>query len=100
MEFLDDSAESETLDSPVKPGTIPDGKIGVFDEKGRCRGVMGTKAGLPTAARFLGHSNAKLGTVDGRDAWIATAPSTSNKAGAAQNEKLAAQLRGDKGSNP
>jgi hypothetical protein len=86
---------------PVKPGTIAPGKVGVFDDKGRCRGVMGTKAGAATAARFLGHSNVKLGKVDGRDAWVATAPSKStNKAATAQNAKLAAQLRGDKGSNP
>jgi hypothetical protein len=82
----------------VRPGAVPEGKLGVFDHRGRRVGTMGPKAGLPTAARFLGHSNAKLGTVDGRPAWVATGSGGTNKAARAQNTKLATSLKRDKGS--
>ena len=52
-----------------KPGTIPEGRIGVYDRKRQLRGVVGPKATSVTAARFTGELGAKLTKVDGRPAW-------------------------------
>jgi hypothetical protein len=79
------------------PGEIPSNKIGVYDHKGRMRGQVGALATSATAARFSGTLNNKLGTKDGRPAWIGAAP---NKPSADQNQmsKLRASLRTAKGS--
>ena len=50
---------------------VPDGKVGVYDGKGRLRGLVGPKATAATAARFHGQLGRKLGTKDGKPAWIA-----------------------------
>lgn len=55
----------------AKPGTIKPGRLGVYDSKGRLRGQVGPKATAATASRFHKQLGSKLGTVDGRPAWIA-----------------------------
>ncbi len=55
----------------TKPGRVSDGKLGVYDGKGRLRGIVGPKATSSTAARFHGQLGSKLGTKDGKPAWIA-----------------------------
>ena len=55
-----------------KPGTVPPGKIGVYDSKNRLRGHVGPKATSVTAARFTGQAGAVLtkGKSKGeRDSW-------------------------------
>jgi hypothetical protein len=54
-----------------KPGTIGAGKLGTYDAKGRLRGQVGPKATAATVSRFIGQHGAKLGTKDGRPAWLA-----------------------------
>jgi hypothetical protein len=82
----------------IKPGQIASNKIGVYDHKGRLRGQVGMKATSVTASRLSGTADNKLGTKDGRPAWIGAAPS---KPSMAQNQmaKLRASLRTAKGSN-
>jgi len=63
--------------------------------RGRC-GLGMSSAGV---ARFTGTFDNKLGTKNGRTAWIGGAPKGPNKAARAQTAKLAASLRADKGSN-
>ena len=55
---------------PEAPGTIPEGRVPVYDGKGRHRGTVGPKATAATAGRMNGQLGSKLGTVDGRPAWI------------------------------
>lgn len=57
-----------------KPGTVPEGRIGVYDRNGNVRGHVGRTATQATVARFIGHPNAKLGKVAGRAAWIEFKP--------------------------
>jgi hypothetical protein len=55
-----------------KPGTVPPGKIGVYDRAGNLRGHVGNKATSVTAARFTGQAGATLtkGKSKGeRDSW-------------------------------
>jgi hypothetical protein len=56
-----------------KPGTVPPGKIGVYDGDGNLRGHVGKQATSVTAARFTGKHGAKLGKKDGRLAWLTPA---------------------------
>lgn len=80
------------LVDPLPPSRIP-----IF--KGdHMVGHVGRKASSATVARFTGTHRNTLTKKNGRDAWIATAPSRTNAVAGAQNAKLAAQLRGDKGS--
>ncbi len=65
-----DAPEPRTS-KPTKPGTIPSNKVGVYDAKGRLRGLVGTKATSATASRFSGTLDNTLGTKNGRTAWIA-----------------------------
>ncbi len=56
----------------TKPGRVADGKLGVYDGKGRLRGMVGPKATASTAARFHGQHGSKIGAgPDGKPAWIA-----------------------------
>ncbi len=55
----------------VTPGVVPDGKVGVYDGKGRLRGLVGPKATSATASRFHGQLGSTLGTKDGKPAWLA-----------------------------
>ena len=55
---------------PRKPGTVPPGKIGVYDAAGNIRGHVGPKATAASAARFTHRTDAVLGKVDGRPAWV------------------------------
>ncbi len=56
----------------TKPGRVADGKLGVYDSKGRMRGIVGPKATAATAARFHGQHGSKIGTgPDGKPAWLA-----------------------------
>lgn len=61
-----------------KPGTIADGKLGVYDHgptgKLRLRGVVGHNATSSTAARFHKKLGSVLGVVSGKKAWIAPKP--------------------------
>ena len=47
----------------------PEGKLGVFDDKGRQVGHVGPRATEATAARLLGKRGAKLTKKDGRPVW-------------------------------
>ena len=56
----------------TKPGRVADGKIGVYDGKGRMRGIVGPKATARTAARFHGQLRIKdRHRTDGKPAWLA-----------------------------
>jgi hypothetical protein len=70
------------------PGTIGEGKLGVYDHKGRLRGQVGKLATSATVSRFIGQHGAKLGTKDGRPAWLApmTLAETSAKGTAAPDD--------------
>jgi hypothetical protein len=57
-------------DPQDNPGAIPSGKVPVYDGKGRHRGTVGPKATAATASRFNHQLGSKLGTKDGRPAWI------------------------------
>ncbi len=81
----------KTVD-PLPPSRVP-----IF-KNDHMVGHGGRKASSATVSRFTGTHDNKLGKKDGRDAWIATAPSRSNKAARARKAKLVTQLRTDKGS--
>jgi hypothetical protein len=53
-----------------KGGEVPPGRLGVFDAAGNLRGHVGPHATSVTAARFTNKHGAKLGTKDGRKAWL------------------------------
>lgn len=53
------------------PGNVGDGKIAVYDGRGRMRGQVGPKATAATVSRFHGQLGSTLGTKDGKPAWIA-----------------------------
>ena len=57
-----------------KPGTTQEGRIPIFDHKGHARGHVTPHATSMTVARFIGLHGAKLGTKDGRQAWIGPKP--------------------------
>lgn len=97
---------SHTHDAPapykprkIKPGTVPDDRIPIFDHKGRMRGQVGKLATSVTVSRFTGTTDNKLGRKNNRPAWIGAAPKGPNKAAQAQVAKRTASLRADKGSN-
>ncbi len=52
-----------------KPGIVPANRLPIFDGHGRMRGRVGRKATAATVSRFGVHG-AKLGTKNGRDAWL------------------------------
>ena len=53
-----------------KPGTVPPGKVGVYDREGRLRGHLTRAATSVSASRFTGEHGAKLGKgPDGRASW-------------------------------
>jgi len=60
---------------PRKSGTVPPGKVGVYDRAGRLRGHVGPKATSATAARFHGQLGSTLAKVRDpatgkeRDSW-------------------------------
>ena len=69
---------TQTQDAPepikpkvVKPGRVGDGKIGVYDSRGRLRGQVGPNATSFGVARFHKQLGSTLGTKDGRPAWLA-----------------------------
>jgi hypothetical protein len=78
----------------IRPGTLPDNRIPIFDHRGNMRGHVGKLATAATVSRF-GVSGAKLGKRDGRTAWLGSKPSVAPK----KDAKLAASLRAAKGSN-
>ncbi len=53
------------------PGNVGEGKIAVYDGRGRMRGQVGPKATAATVSRFHGQLGSKLGTKNGAPAWIA-----------------------------
>jgi hypothetical protein len=61
------------MSKPRKPGTVPDGKFGVYDRNENLRGHVGPKATAATASRFTNNPNMKLGKKDGRAAWLTLA---------------------------
>jgi len=100
MPLADVSAAGTTEGAPAN--AIAPNKIGVYHQ-GQHVGTMGLKAGEPTARRFLppGHG-AKLGKVDGRPAWVSTAPTSgrgSEAAGRVSSLPLRKSLKAAKGSN-
>jgi hypothetical protein len=52
-----------------KPGTVPPGKVGVYDRAGHLRGHLTTAATAASAARMAGESGHVLGKVKGRTSW-------------------------------
>jgi hypothetical protein len=87
----------------VKPGAIGGNKIGVYDHgpdgELRLRGQVGPKMSSAGVSRFHGKLGSTIRTVAGRKAWVApTDGNVTGGFGSAQKAKLAAQLRGDKGS--
>lgn len=50
------------------PGTLPDGRIPVFDRHGRRRAHVGYKASAATVSRFI--PNPVLGKKGGKDCWM------------------------------
>jgi hypothetical protein len=58
----------------LKPGEVGEHHIPIFDHRGRMRGRVGPRASSVTVARFIGLHGAKLGTKDGRTAWIGPKP--------------------------
>lgn len=59
---------------PRKPGEAPEGRLAIFDHKGNMRGHVTKAATQSTVARFLGRHGAKLGTKNGKKAWIGDEP--------------------------
>jgi hypothetical protein len=53
-----------------KPGTVREGRIPIFDDKGHMKGNVGPHATDVTVSRFLGRSGATLEKKNGRLAWI------------------------------
>jgi hypothetical protein len=93
-----DDAPTPFKRKQTKPGIVPDNRIPIFDHKGRQRGSVGKLATSVTVSRFTGTHDNRLGTKDGRAAWLGAAPKGPNKAAKAQTAKLQASLRADKGS--
>jgi hypothetical protein len=56
-----------------KPGTVPPGRIAIYDHQLHRRGHVGPKASAATAERFGVH-NAALQRVRGAPAWVGSAP--------------------------
>lgn len=56
------------------PGEVPEHRIPIFDHKGNLRGRVGPRATEVTVSRFINLPGAKLGTKDGRDAWLGPKP--------------------------
>lgn len=93
---------------PETPGVVPAHRIPIFDHNGHMRGHVGPKATSVTVARFLNRHGAKLGTKDGRPAWIGQEPPKPPKPtkpaapkptpAAAQAHKLEISLKAAKGS--
>jgi hypothetical protein len=97
-----------------EPGTVREGRIPIYDHKGHMRGHVGPNATSVTVSRFIGNLHgAKLGTKDGRDAWLGpkppppkppkiakpAQPAAGASAGAkGQNHKLEISLKAAKGS--
>jgi len=52
-----------------KPGTVPPGRIGVYDRQDNLRGHLTPAATSVSAARFTGEHGAKLTKKDGRTTW-------------------------------
>ena len=82
----------------VKPGTLPDSKVPIFDHKGNRRGHVGRLASSATVSRFTGTPDNRLTKKDGRDAGVSAKPKGPNKAAVAQAAKLAQSRNTDKGS--
>jgi hypothetical protein len=81
----------------LKPGKIPDNKIGVYDADGNLRGLVGYRATSATATRFHGQFGSKLGIgPDGKRAWLA--PKARHDSAPKKDPRLAASLRAAKGS--
>jgi hypothetical protein len=62
-----------------KPGTVPPGRIGVYDAGGNLRGHVGPKATEVTATRLTEQLGHVLSKRDGRPAWVI--PNTKTKEG-------------------
>ena len=92
-----DVLQQPPVRKPVDP--LPPSRVPIFNKDGHMVGHVGRAASSATVSRFTGTHSNKLGRKNGRDAWIATAPSQSNKAARAQKAKLVTQLKTDKGSN-
>lgn len=90
-----DIAPSVVTKQP-KPGELPDSRIPIFDHEGRRRGHVGRLGSESTVRRF-GVDNAKLGTKDGRPAWIGGKPEGSAR-NVRSDSKHTAQLKQAKGS--
>lgn len=58
----------------LKVGEVKEGRIPIIGKDGTTRGNVGPRATQATVARFLGHSNARLGTFKGRRSWIEQGP--------------------------
>jgi hypothetical protein len=93
-----DIAPERKAKPPVKPGTLDEHHIGVFDHKGNARGHVGPKATAAVVSRFTGTADNHLGKRNGKPAWIGGKPKGPNKNAVAQAVKVAQSRRTDKGS--
>jgi len=79
----------------TKPGELSGNRIGVYDHRGRRRGFVHGHGASENVARRFGVDNAKLGTKDGKPAWIGSKP---ERVARVPNTKHAHQLAQAKGS--
>ena len=94
-----DSMPEPKKTKPVKPGTVPENKVPIFNHKGNMVGRCGLGMSSAGVARLTGTLDNRVVKRNGRNAWVGSAPKGPNKAARAQSTKLAKSLKADKGSN-
>ncbi len=62
-----------------KTGAIPPNRLGVYDHRGRLKGIVTGRATSVTAARFTGVHGAELVTIGGRRAWKSPPPKSTTR---------------------
>jgi hypothetical protein len=94
------STQMKPKDKDREPGTVREGRIPIYDHKGQMRGHVGPHATSVTVSRFVNQLGAKLGTKDGRPAWIGPKPPPPKKpkADPAAQAAKAAAAQGPQGS--
>lgn len=81
----------------VKPGAVPQGRIGIFDHQLHRRGHVGPRASALTAERFGVH-NATLQRVRGAPAWVGEAPKVRPQVSSVNHRASVKAARGSVGS--
>lgn len=89
----------QSVPKVIKPrNDAPPGRVGVYNYKGQRVAHVGPSAGIGVVSKLLGGASAETTKIKGKHAWQSTGPSRTNASRRAAAAKLAAQLRGDKGS--